>query len=77
LNAYIICLRCTQGSTIKRIVQVGRLDESVSGSIPEWKDTFSIDDKVGEIYQMQRTEEWYQGGALVREMKAWFQVDHE
>jgi hypothetical protein len=32
LNAYLICLRCTQGSTIKRTVQVGRSDESVRGS---------------------------------------------
>jgi hypothetical protein len=27
---------------------------SVRGSSPRWKDTFSIDDKGGEIYQMQR-----------------------
>jgi hypothetical protein len=67
LNAYLICLRFTRGSTIKRTVQVGR---SVSGRVqsggvsprtvqlggasPGWKDTFSIDDKGGEIYQMQR-----------------------
>jgi hypothetical protein len=57
LNAYLICLRFTQGSTIKRTVQVGR---SVSGRVqfrgssPGWKDTFSIDEKGGEIYQMQR-----------------------
>jgi hypothetical protein len=25
------------------------------------KDTFSIDDKGGEIYQMKRTEAWFQG----------------
>jgi hypothetical protein len=31
-------------------------DSSVRGSIPRWKDTFDIDDKGGEIYQMQRTE---------------------
>jgi hypothetical protein len=61
LNAYLICLRCTRGSTIKRIVQVGRSDESVRGSRPEWKDTFAIDDKGGEIYQMQRIEAWFQG----------------
>jgi hypothetical protein len=30
-------------------------DSSVRGSIPGWKDTFSIDDKGGEIYQMQST----------------------
>jgi hypothetical protein len=30
LNAYLICLRFTQGSTIKRTVQVGRL---VSGRV--------------------------------------------
>jgi hypothetical protein len=29
-------------------------DSSVRGSNPGWKDTFSIDDKGGEIYQMQR-----------------------
>jgi hypothetical protein len=44
LNAYLICLRCTQGSTIR--------GQSVRGSNPGWKDTFSIDDKGGEIYQM-------------------------
>jgi hypothetical protein len=30
-------------------------DNLVRGSIPKWKDTFAIDDKGGEIYQMQRT----------------------
>jgi hypothetical protein len=30
LNSYLICLRFTRGSTIKRIVQVGR---SVSGRV--------------------------------------------
>jgi hypothetical protein len=29
-------------------------DRSVRGSNPGWKDTFSIDVKGGEIYQMQR-----------------------
>jgi hypothetical protein len=29
-------------------------DNSVRGRSPGWKDTFSIDDKGGEIYQMQR-----------------------
>jgi hypothetical protein len=24
-----------------------------------WKDTFAIDDKGGEIYQMQRIEAWF------------------
>jgi hypothetical protein len=28
----------------------------VRGSIPRWKDTFSIDEKGGEIYHMQRIE---------------------
>jgi hypothetical protein len=36
-------------------------DSSVRGSSPGWKDTFSIDEKVGEIYQMQRTEAWFPG----------------
>ena len=31
------------------------------GRSPGWKDTFSIDDKGGDIYQMQRTEAWFQG----------------
>jgi hypothetical protein len=52
LNTYLICIICTQGSTIKRTVQVGRSDESIRGSILEWKDTFAIDEKGGEIYQM-------------------------
>jgi hypothetical protein len=34
---------------------------SVRGSNPRWKYTFSIDDKGGEIHQMQRTEAWFQG----------------
>jgi hypothetical protein len=38
----------------KRTIQSG-------GASPGWKDTFSIDDKGGEIYQMQRTEAWFQG----------------
>ena len=29
-------------------------DSSFRGSSPIWKDTFSIDDKGGEIYHMQR-----------------------
>jgi hypothetical protein len=53
LNAYLICLRCTRGSTIR--------GQSVRGSSPEWKDTFAIDDKGGEIYQMQRTEHGFRG----------------
>jgi hypothetical protein len=61
LNAYLICLICTRGSTIKRTIQVGRSDESVRGRSPRWKDTFSIDDKGGEIYHMQRTKAWFQG----------------
>jgi hypothetical protein len=36
----------------KRIVYQGR---SLG-----WKDTFSIDDKGGEIYQMHKTESWFQ-----------------
>ena len=34
---------------------------SFRGSNPGWKDIFAIDDKGGEIYQMQRTEAWFQG----------------
>jgi hypothetical protein len=34
-------------------------DNPVRGSNLGWKDTFSIDEKGGEIYQMQRTEEWF------------------
>ena len=30
LNAYLICLRCTRGSTINRTIQVGRL---ISGRV--------------------------------------------
>jgi hypothetical protein len=65
LNSYLICLRCTRGSTIKRTVQVGRSDESVRGSRPEWKDTFAIDDKGGEIYQMH-------GSRGIGHIEAWF-----
>jgi hypothetical protein len=36
-------------------------DNSVRGSNPVWKDTFSIDDKGEDIYQMQGTEAWFQG----------------
>jgi hypothetical protein len=36
-------------------------DSSVRGSNLGWKDTFFIDDKGGEIYQMQRIEAWFQG----------------
>jgi hypothetical protein len=61
MNDYLICLRCTRGSTIKRTVQVGRSDDSFRGSILGWKDTFAIDDKGGEIYQMHKIEAWFQG----------------
>jgi hypothetical protein len=37
-------------NTIKMTVQVGISDESVRGRSPEWKYTFFIDDKGGEIY---------------------------
>jgi hypothetical protein len=40
-------------------------DSSVSRSSPGWKDTFSIDDKGGEIYQMQSTKARFQGGVMV------------
>jgi hypothetical protein len=60
-NAYLICLRSTRGSTIKRTIHVGRSYKSVRGRRPEWKYTFSIDDKGGDIYQIQRTEAWFQG----------------
>jgi hypothetical protein len=36
-------------------------DSSVRGSSLGWKDTFSIDEKGGEIYHMQRIEAWFQG----------------
>jgi hypothetical protein len=36
-------------------------DSLVRGSIPGWKDTFAIDDKGGEMYQMQRIEAWFHG----------------
>jgi hypothetical protein len=39
----------------------------------------SIDDKGGEIYQMQRTEAWFQGEQIyqMQRIKAWFQGEHE
>jgi hypothetical protein len=36
-------------------------DSSVRGRSPGWKDNFSIDDKGGDIYQMQNIEAWFQG----------------
>jgi hypothetical protein len=36
-------------------------DNSARGSSPGWKDTFSIDDKGGEIHQMQRIEAGFHG----------------
>jgi hypothetical protein len=36
-------------------------DNSVRGSSLRWKYTFSIDDKGGDIYQMKRTDAWFQG----------------
>jgi hypothetical protein len=33
-------------------------ENSVRWSIPRWKDTFSIDDKGGDIYQMQDRNSW-------------------
>jgi hypothetical protein len=54
-NAYLICLRFTRGSTIR-----GQFSQ---GSNPRWKDTFSIDDKGGDIYQMQEDRGMVPGGA--------------
>jgi hypothetical protein len=34
-------------------------DNSVRGRNSGWKDTFSIDDKGGEIYQMHNIETWF------------------
>jgi hypothetical protein len=72
LNTYIICLRFTPGSTIKRTVQVGRLvSESVQsrGEAMDGKIPFPLMTK-GEIfiigkYRISRrksTEAWFQGG---------------
>jgi hypothetical protein len=36
-------------------------ENSVRGSNPRWKDTFAIDDKGGDIYQMHRTKACFQG----------------
>ena len=58
MNAYLICLRCTRGSTIR--------GQFFRGSSLGWKDTFAIDDKGGEIYQMQRIEAWLQGERFIR-----------
>jgi hypothetical protein len=65
----------------KRTVQSG-------GAALGWKDTFAIDDKGGEIYQMQRTEAWFQGEQIyqmqrtekiyqIQRIEAWFQGEHE
>jgi hypothetical protein len=40
--SYLICLRFTRGSTIKRTVQVGRSDESVRGADPNGKIPFTL-----------------------------------
>jgi hypothetical protein len=71
LNAYLIFLRCTRGSTIR--------GESVKGSNPGWKDTFAIDDKGGEIYQMQRIEAWFQEEQIyqMQRTETWFHGEHE
>jgi hypothetical protein len=42
-------------------IMCNKEDNSVRGSSPGWKDTFYIDDKGGEIHQMQRTKAWFQG----------------
>jgi hypothetical protein len=42
-------------------------DSSVRGSIPRWKDTFSIDDKGGEIYQMQDINAWRESTEACRQ----------
>jgi hypothetical protein len=54
LNAYLICLRCTRGSTIR--------GQSFRGSSPGWKDTFAIDDKGGEIYSDAEDKGMVPGG---------------
>jgi hypothetical protein len=69
LNAYIICLRCTRGSTIKRTVQSG--GEASDGNIPfplmtKGRDSLDAEDRGmipgGEmVTEMQRTEAWFQG----------------
>jgi hypothetical protein len=45
------------------------MDSLVRGRNPRWKYTFSIDDKGGEIYQMQSIEAWFQG-------ERWSQGEH-
>jgi hypothetical protein len=45
-------------------------DSLVRGRRPGWKDTFSIDDKGGDIYQMQIIEAWFQG-------ERWSQGEHK
>jgi hypothetical protein len=49
------------------------------GSSPGRKDTFAIDDKGGEIYQMQRAEAWFQVDQIyqMQRIEAWFQGEHD
>jgi hypothetical protein len=74
LNAYLICLIFTLRKHHKEDSSSWEIsfrkssvrgsipkDSSVRGISPGWKDTFSIDDKGGEIYHMQNTEAWSQG----------------
>jgi hypothetical protein len=56
----------------KKTVQSG-------GATSDGKIPLSIDDKGGEIYQMQRTEAWFQGEKIyyMQRIEAWFQGEHE
>jgi hypothetical protein len=61
------------GGSVSGRVQSGGVSPrmiSIRGRDPRWKDTFAIDDKGGDIYQMQSTKAWFQG-------ERWSQEEHE
>jgi hypothetical protein len=61
LNSYLICLRCTQGSTIKRIVysRGASLDGKIPFPLMTKGERFIICIR-GEIHHMHKTEAWFQ-----------------
>jgi hypothetical protein len=73
LNVYLICLRCTQGSTIKKTVQSG-------GAAPDGKIHLPLMTKGERFIRDAEDRGMVLGGAMVIKMQrteACFQGEHE
>jgi hypothetical protein len=70
LNVYLICLRCTQGNTINRTIQVGRSVSrrvKLGGAAPDGKIPLPLMTKGREIYQIHDRNAWRESTEACRQ----------